>query len=279
MIGAGVTVSRQLVLMARGFDVTVFDRHRYAAMETSFANGGQLSASNAEVWNQADAILKGIKWMFQRSAAADEPAGGHQLAQVLVDGRVPGPRPQLSFQYYRHRQARHRCALAAPSACGDVQLRLQPEHRGILHFYSDEKEFAHARRCQLYAEGGLEHHTVTPEEVVRLSPRSLRARFVCWRLLHAVGLHRRYPPLHIGLADGIAKEGVQFKLGTGVERQCTTGRDDRPAWLRCGVGPELEDGSSESFDGVVVCAGVQTAARQSAGRRVTSTRSRATRSP
>jgi hypothetical protein len=37
-------------LAKRGFSVTLFERHRYAAMETSFANGGQLSASNAEVW-------------------------------------------------------------------------------------------------------------------------------------------------------------------------------------------------------------------------------------
>ena len=48
--------------------VTVLDRHRYAAMETSFANGGQLSASNAEVWNSASTIFKGLKWMFRRDA-------------------------------------------------------------------------------------------------------------------------------------------------------------------------------------------------------------------
>ena len=48
--------------------MTVFDQHRYAAMETSFANGGQLSASNAEVWNSWGTVLKGIKWMFQRDA-------------------------------------------------------------------------------------------------------------------------------------------------------------------------------------------------------------------
>merc|ERR1719353_1764446 len=66
VVGAGVTTAR--ALMARGFDVTVFDKHRYAAMETSFANGGQLSASNAEVWNSWATVFKGIKWMFQRDA-------------------------------------------------------------------------------------------------------------------------------------------------------------------------------------------------------------------
>ena len=69
VFGAGITgVTTARALKARGFDVTVFDQHRYAAMETSFANGGQLSASNAEVWNSWGTVLKGIKWMFQRDA-------------------------------------------------------------------------------------------------------------------------------------------------------------------------------------------------------------------
>src|SRR3569623_252114 len=37
-------------------------------METSFANGGQLSASNAEVWNNPATVLKGLRWMFTRDA-------------------------------------------------------------------------------------------------------------------------------------------------------------------------------------------------------------------
>ena len=41
VIGAGITgVTTAWVLRQRGYDVTVFDRHRYPAMETSFANGG-----------------------------------------------------------------------------------------------------------------------------------------------------------------------------------------------------------------------------------------------
>lgn len=49
VIGAGITgVTTASSLMDRGYDVTLFDRNRYAAMQTSFANGGQLSASNAE---------------------------------------------------------------------------------------------------------------------------------------------------------------------------------------------------------------------------------------
>ena len=42
VIGAGITgITTAYQLMKKGYDVTVFDRQKYAAMETSYANGGQ----------------------------------------------------------------------------------------------------------------------------------------------------------------------------------------------------------------------------------------------
>ena len=64
VIGAGITgVTTAYELSQLGYQVTVVDRHLFPAMETSFANGGQLSACNAEVWNQKSTVLKGMKWM------------------------------------------------------------------------------------------------------------------------------------------------------------------------------------------------------------------------
>ena len=37
-------------------------------MATSYANGGQLSASNSEVWNTPKNIINGMKWMFKKDA-------------------------------------------------------------------------------------------------------------------------------------------------------------------------------------------------------------------
>ena len=69
IIGAGITgITTAYELIDRGHTVMVLDRHRYAGMETSFANGGQLSASNAEVWNHPATLIKGVKWMFNSAA-------------------------------------------------------------------------------------------------------------------------------------------------------------------------------------------------------------------
>src|SRR6266536_1201411 len=69
IIGSGVTcVTTADALLCRGHNVTIIERQPYAAMETSFANGGQLSASNAEVWNSWGTIAKGLKWMFKQDA-------------------------------------------------------------------------------------------------------------------------------------------------------------------------------------------------------------------
>src|SRR5258708_6598209 len=69
VIGAGITgVTTAFALSEKGHNVTIFDRHRYAAMETSYANGGQLSASNAEVWNNWTTVFKGLGWLFRSDA-------------------------------------------------------------------------------------------------------------------------------------------------------------------------------------------------------------------
>ena len=49
IIGAGITgVTSAYALSKLGYHVTVYDRQRYPAMETSYANGGQLSARPSE---------------------------------------------------------------------------------------------------------------------------------------------------------------------------------------------------------------------------------------
>ena len=71
-----------------GFAVTVIERHRYTGMETSFANGGQLSASNAEVWNSWGTVLKGLKWMFTLGAPLLHKGDAHVIDQIIGNLRA-----------------------------------------------------------------------------------------------------------------------------------------------------------------------------------------------
>ena len=52
-------------LARQGHRVTVVDRQDDAALETSFANGAQISVSFCEPWANAGAPLKVAKWLLR----------------------------------------------------------------------------------------------------------------------------------------------------------------------------------------------------------------------
>ena len=162
--------SRPHVLRKQGYDVSVYDRQRYPAMETSYANGGQLSASNAEVWNSAATVLKGLRWLQQRAAAAQSAL---QLAQVFA-AAIHAPDPQPPPQHHRHHPAGDRAPAPVRHGRGR-RHRLRPGAARHPHIYHDAASFEAARRGnELLREGGLERYAVTPEEVATSSRRCKR---------------------------------------------------------------------------------------------------------
>jgi D-amino-acid dehydrogenase len=67
VLGSGVIGTTTAYYLARaGFQVTVVDRQPAAAMETSFANAGQVSPGYASPWAAPGVPLKAIKWLLQR---------------------------------------------------------------------------------------------------------------------------------------------------------------------------------------------------------------------
>ena len=245
VIGAGITgVTTARALMTRGFEVTVFDRHRYAAMETSFANGGQLSASNAEVWNSWGTVLKGLKWILRSDAPLlmNPTPSWHKyswMAEFMA--QIPN--------YRRNTVETVRLALAARALllghAHTYDIDFNREDRGILHFYGSERDLRAAERVtRLLAEGGLEREAVSADDIARIEP-ALAGTFAGGFFTPSdfTGDIHRYT---VGLADGIARQGVRFALGTAVERVVhhAHGVD-----VVCGA-------ATESFDGVVICAGV-----------------------
>ena len=70
VIGAGITgVTTAYFLTKKGFKVDLIESRRYPAMATSYANGGQLSASNAEAWNSWSNTLYGIKSFYSNNSS------------------------------------------------------------------------------------------------------------------------------------------------------------------------------------------------------------------
>ncbi|MDE2225693.1 MAG: FAD-dependent oxidoreductase, partial [Xanthomonadaceae bacterium] len=69
VLGGGVIgVCSAWYLSRAGFEVTVVDRESGPALETSFANAGQISPGYAAPWAAPGVPLKALKWLFSRQA-------------------------------------------------------------------------------------------------------------------------------------------------------------------------------------------------------------------
>ena len=249
VIGAGVTgLTTVYELLDRGFDVTVFDRNRYAAMETSFANGGQLSASNAETWTQWGTVLKGLKWMLSADAPLlVNPAPTLHKMRWMAEflSNIPN--------YKKNTVETVRLAIAARAVLFEMAERegidFDLERRGILHFYSAQKELAHARMVNgLLAEGGLVRRELSPEEIREVEP-ALHGDFVGGFLTESDSsgdIHK----FTVGLAAACARRGAEMRFGTDVLDVAAV---DGGVRISSSVG-------EEAFDGVVVAAGVRSRA-------------------
>lgn len=249
IIGAGITgVTTAYALAQRGFHVTVIERHRYAAMETSFANGGQLSASNAEVWNSRATVLKGLKWMFTRDAPLlmNPRPGWHKYSWMGEFLRqIPNYRANTAETV--------RLAIAAREhlfrIARDEKIDFDLERRGILHFYASRKEFDAASKVnEILTGAGLDRYAVTPEEIASIEPTlrgAIHGGF--FTPSDSTGDIHKFTR---GLADACARRGVEFRYDTSV-----TSIDEQAGRLALNV-EHAGETQALQFDGIVICAGV-----------------------
>ena len=248
VIGGGITgVTTAYALARRGFAVTLFEKQRYAAMETSFANGGQLSASNAEVWNHWSTIFKGLKWMLKSDAPLllNPKPSWHKIswfAQFIA--AIPHYEKNTVETAKLAIAAREHLFAWAEQEGIDFDLKKQ----GILHIYRDRAGFEHAGKVsQLLAKGGLERRAVTPEEMHAIEP-TLSGKFYGGYFTESDStgdIHK----FTSGLAAACERLGVKCLYGQEILSVSSNGTQASVT-----VRHEQESVTTR-FDAMVVCAG------------------------
>ena len=246
VVGGGITgVTSAYALVREGHRVTLLEKNRYPAMETSFANGGQLSASNAEVWTHPSTLLKGIKWMFKPDAPllVNPKPSWHKLSWFAeFVASIP--------KYKDNTVATARLAVAARQHLFDWAqaegVDFDLKQQGILHIYRDQKGFDHAAQVsELLAEGGLPRRAVTPEEMRAIEP-TLAGNYHggFYTESDSTGDIHKYT---VGLARACERHGVTVRTGADVAQLNSDGERARVT---------LADGEVIEGDALVVCAGV-----------------------
>ncbi len=228
VLGAGVIgVTTAWYLRQAGHDVQVLDRREAAGMETSFANGGQVSASHALPWAGPGVPWQALKWMTREDAP------------LLFRLRADPAQWRWGLQFLRE------CTAARFRANAARLMRLGLYSQAALHALRQETGIRHDQ----VGRGILVFHTgetkpgegwKTPDECVAIEPALAPAR-----ALLTGGSY--YPTDESGdahkftteLAKLCAARGVQFDFGVSIERIETTG--GKVSGIRTGSGSVRAD--------------------------------------
>ncbi len=227
VLGAGVVGITAAWFLARaGHQVTVIERQPAAGLETSFANGGQISVSHAEPWAHPGAPLQALRWMFKEDAP------------LLFRPRADLRQWQWCLEFLREcTPARTRHNIIQLVNLGlysrgllqalRTETGIEYDHleRGILHFYTSQQAFDSAQEpARIMREFGCELDMKTREECVAIEPALAHARAgIVGGSLTPSDESGDAQLFTQRLALLCEKNGVQFLYGHAVSRVATAG--------------------------------------------------------
>ena len=173
VIGAGIAgITTAYYLAKQGYNVVVYEQERYPAMRTSFANGGQVSVSNSEVWTTWGNVNKGIRWMFKKDAP------------LLIRPRLDWAQWKwmAKFLYYTAKGVYKENTIKTVSMglksrklyekiIQEEGISFDQSKCGILHFYKDYDYWDNAQDgISLYKANGLNREEVNPAYLSVIDP-------------------------------------------------------------------------------------------------------------
>ena len=237
VLGSGVVGVTSAYYLARaGHEVTVVDRTAGPALETSFANAGQISPGYAAPWAAPGVPLKAVKWMFQKHAP--------------LAIRLDGTKFQLSWMW----QMLQNCTAERYAVNKGRMVRLAEYSRDCLQALRSDTGIAYEGRTggtlqvfrtQQQLDGAQKDIAVLKEANVPfelLSPAELsRAEPALAAVSHKLTGGLRLPGDETGdcqlfttrLAHMAEALGVKFQYNTSIDALEVAG--DRIAGVRCGA--------------------------------------------
>ena len=173
VLGAGVIGTTTAWYLAQaGHDVEVVERREGPGLETSFANGGQVSVCHAEPWATPGAPAKILKWLRQEDAPLlfrlrRDPAQwswGLRFLYECLAWRTRENIPQILAMAFHGRRMLQQLR-------AETGIAYEQSTRGILHYYTERAEFeAACEAAALMRRYGLDRDVKSVEEAIAIEP-------------------------------------------------------------------------------------------------------------
>ncbi len=173
VLGAGIIgISTAWYLLEEGHEVVVVDRQPDAALETSFANGAQISVSFCEPWANAGAPFKVAKWLLRddspllfrpRMDPAQWRWGLSFLTQCTTSAFERNVESLVQLGRYSHESLK--------TLVAQTGIEYERLERGILHFFSSQADFeAGVAACEIMRRHGVDRRVLNHDEVLKVEP-------------------------------------------------------------------------------------------------------------
>lgn len=227
VLGAGVVgVTSAWFLAKAGHEVTVVDRQTGAGLETSFANGGQISVSHALPWANPAAPAEIFRWLLKEDAPLLfrmrlDPFQWRWCLKFLLE--CMPQRTAANTKQIVNLGLHSRAVLR--DLRRETGISYDQLEKGILHFYTDRAEFDAAQApARLLREHGCELRMLTPDEAIAIEPalRQARQRIVGASAAPADESGDAFK-FTSRLAQLAAQRGVEFRYAASVTRLVAAG--------------------------------------------------------
>ena len=221
VLGSGVIGITTAYCLARGgAEVTVVDRQAGPALETSFANAGQVSPGYSTPWAAPGIPLKALKWLFQRHAPLAVRPDGSLYQWRWMAAMLRNCTPE---RYGVNKERMMRVAEYSRDCLrqlrADTGIEYEQRAGGTLQLFRTQAQLdAAARDIAVLQECGVPYELLDRAGVVRAEPGLAQARE---RLVGGLRLpndetgdcHR----FTVALAERARELGVRFRFGAAIE--------------------------------------------------------------